>query len=67
MDKVKQISFQGQRFFIGIDVHLKSWKVTIRHNNMRLKKFSMNPSPEELYRHMQRKLYHLELEQCSFI
>ena len=25
----KQISFKGQRIYIGIDVHLKSWTVTV--------------------------------------
>lgn len=36
MSVIKQISFKGQIFFIGIDVHLKSWEVTIRHNHMKL-------------------------------
>lgn len=54
MQETKQISFKEQQFFIGIDVHLKSWEVTIRNNNMELKTFSMNPSPTELARYLKR-------------
>lgn len=53
MDKQnKVLDFNGQKFFVGIDVHNKSWKVTIRHKQMTLKTFSMNPSPDELYKHL---------------
>jgi transposase len=54
MKKANQITFKEQRFFIGIDVHLKSWEVTIRNNNLALKTFSMNPSPGELAKHLKR-------------
>jgi transposase len=50
--QAKTANFAGQDFFIGIDVHSKSWKVTIRNNHMELRTFSMNPSPQELYSHM---------------
>ena len=50
--KINAVNFSGQDFFIGLDVHLKSWKVTIRHNRMELRTFSMNPSPDELHRHL---------------
>ena len=40
--------FNGQKFFVSIDVHKKNWKITIRANHTELKTFSMNPSPEEL-------------------
>jgi transposase len=52
MEKVKQNSFKNQSFFIGIDVHLKNWEVTIRNNHMVLRTLSMNPSPRELARHL---------------
>jgi len=48
----KVINFQGQEFFIGIDVHKNNWRVTIRFNHMELKTFSQNPSPEDLYHYM---------------
>jgi transposase len=50
-ENTKQI-FNGQSFFVGIDVHKKNWTVTIRTNQMELKTFSMNPSPEELIRYL---------------
>ncbi len=44
----KQISFKGQSFYVGLDVHLKSWSVTILSETSVMKKFSMPPEPERL-------------------
>jgi len=52
--KVKQIDFSKQAIFVGIDVHKKSWKVTIRTNGIELKTFSMNTSVEELSRYLRK-------------
>ncbi len=41
--KVNKISFAGTNIYIGIDVHLKSWKVTIMVDNITYKSFSMDP------------------------
>lgn len=46
--EVKTISFKDQSIYVGIDTHLKSWTVTILLDNMYYKKFSMNPSAQEL-------------------
>ena len=43
-----KISFEGQNVFIGIDVHLKSWKVTVMTENNLQKTFSQNPNAETL-------------------
>ena len=48
------LDFTGQKFFVGIDNHNKSWTVTIRNSQMHLKTFSMNPSPDELSSYMHR-------------
>jgi transposase len=48
------VNFKGQHFYIGIDVHKKSWKVNIRSSGMRLKSFSADPSPELLCRHLEK-------------
>ncbi len=48
----KKINFNNQIIFIGIDVHKKSWTITIRIAGVQIKTFSMNPNPEELYSHM---------------
>ena len=52
MSTSKHIDFTGQDFFLGLDVHAKQWRVTIRHDGMELKAFSMDPSPSALARHM---------------
>jgi transposase len=48
----KTLDFKNQSFFVGIDVHQKSWTVTIRSATVVLKTFSMNPSAMELARYM---------------
>ena len=57
MDKqaqVNQVSFDGQNFYCGIDVHKKSWTVTIETNDIRLKTFSQNPDPALLFRYLEK-------------
>jgi transposase len=44
MKQVKELDFSGQNIFCGIDVHKRSWKVSIRTDKMELKSFSQNPS-----------------------
>lgn len=46
--KNTKLNFSGQNIFVGIDVHKKSWDVTIILNGMKVKKTSMNPKPKEL-------------------
>lgn len=50
--KNKQIDFSGQTLYVGIDVHKKSWQITIILNGMKVKAFSMNPKPKELYNYL---------------
>ncbi|HEX2865582.1 MAG TPA: IS110 family transposase [Ignavibacteriales bacterium] len=50
----KELNFSNQSFFIGLDVHKKTWSVTVRTNRMELKTFTMNPSPEELSKYLKR-------------
>jgi len=42
--KVKTISFKGQNIYVGIDVHLKSWTITIIVGEVTYKSFSQDPS-----------------------
>ena len=49
---MNNITFSNSSFFVGIDTHLKNWRVTIRNSGLELKTFSMNPSPEELYKYL---------------
>lgn len=46
--------FTGVNVFVGADVHLKRWVVTIRAMQLELKTFSMNPSASELADHLRR-------------
>jgi transposase len=60
------LDFCNQEFYVGIDTHLKNWKVTIRFNGIELKTFSMNPSPRELFNYLNKNYpngnYHLVYE-----
>ena len=66
------LNFINQHFFVGIDVHLKQWKVTIRSAGVELKTFSMHPLPLELSQYLQKQYpggtYHIVYEAgfCGF-
>ncbi len=53
--QINQFAFKGQSFFVGIDVHKKNWRVTILMQDMELNTFAMNPSPEELAKHLHQR------------
>jgi len=44
----KTINFEGQNFYVGIDVHLKTWKVTILGEQYEHKMYSTTPSPKKV-------------------
>ena len=44
----KPFSFKGQKIFVGLDVHLRSWSVTVLSEQAVLKKFTQDPSPAAL-------------------
>ncbi len=48
MNNPKKLDFSSTNLFIGIDTHKKNWEVAIRCNGMQLKRFNMNPYPEQL-------------------
>jgi transposase len=45
-----KLDFRGQNIYVGIDVHLKSWSVTVLSETSVLKKFSQPPQPEALHK-----------------
>jgi transposase len=51
--KRREIDFSNQVFYIGIDVHKKSWAVTIRNSGIEIKTMSMEPNPTKLTAYMQ--------------
>ena len=48
MDKSKQLDFSGQNIFVGLDTHLKNWRVSIMVGEDVFKTFSQDPRPEIL-------------------
>lgn len=46
--KVSNNSFNGDQFYVGIDYHKKSWKVTILGEHYEHKSMSQNPDPQVL-------------------
>jgi transposase len=50
----KTINFQGQNIYTGIDVHLKSWKVTVMIENVIYKTFSQDPDARILGNYLRR-------------
>ncbi len=51
-EQSKELNFEGQNIFIGLDVHLKSWNVTILTTNAFFKTFTMPPKAEKLYNYL---------------
>jgi len=47
--------FEGQKFYIGIDVHKKSWAVTVRSLNFVVAHFTQPPSTQALQNYLQSK------------
>ncbi len=70
--KSKKIDFIGQNVYAGIDIHLKSWKVTIMVNDREHKTFSQDPSAELLANYLRKNFpgaaYHSAYEAgfCGF-
>ena len=52
--KSRQLDFSGQNIYIGLDTHLKSWKVTIRVEETFFKTFSQDPEPKILYSYLKK-------------
>ena len=52
MEQSNGISFKGQNIYVGIDVHLKSWSVTILSETSVLKRMSQGADPDALHRHL---------------
>jgi len=50
----KKIDFTGKDLFIGLDVHKKSWSVTIIVDGIEHRTFTQPPDPETLQKYLQR-------------
>lgn len=52
--KHSDVRFDGQEFHLGLDVHHRSWKVTIRTMGTEVKTMSIPPEPKVLHSFMNR-------------
>lgn len=54
----KKIDFSDSRISIGLDVHKKSWSVTILVNGMENKTYNQPPDPQILVDYLHRMFPH---------
>jgi transposase len=54
MDKGNKIDFTGQPIYVGMDVHKKSWSVSIHTEHFEHKTFTQPPEVEKLAHYLQR-------------
>ncbi len=52
--KNQQLNFDGQRIFVGIDMHKKFWHITIIINGLKVDKLTIDPEPRKLYSYLVR-------------
>ncbi|MFV0290685.1 MAG: hypothetical protein ACK5IJ_07295, partial [Mangrovibacterium sp.] len=48
----KELNFKGENIYVGIDVHLRSWSVTILTEHSHFKTFNQPPEPDKLYNYL---------------
>ncbi len=66
MTKVTQkVDFSGQTIYVGLDVHAKSWNVSLFFNQQYLKSFNQPPTPEALHRHLEQS-YPNAIYKCAY-
>ena len=51
-NEVKKLDFSNQSIFVGIDVHLKQWKITILGEHCSFKTFSQPSNSKILINHL---------------
>jgi transposase len=49
-----KLDFSNQNVYVGFDVHLRDWKVSIMVDDIHHKTFSQDPSPEILVKYLQK-------------
>ncbi|MCF6404129.1 hypothetical protein L3C95_14640 [Chitinophaga filiformis] len=69
---LKVTDFTGRNLYVGLDVHYKSWMVSIYSDEFELKTFSQTPDPSKLGSYLQQHYpnanFHLAYEAgfCGF-
>ena len=54
MEQVNKLDFSGQSIFVGLDVHKKSWSVSIFSEHCEHKKFTQPPEADKLVHYLKR-------------
>lgn len=54
MNKVKELCFEGETIYCGIDSHKTNWKLSIRTDEFELRSFSQDPDPRLLSEYLKR-------------
>lgn len=53
MTKIQKFAdFTGQTIYVGMDVHLKNWNITLYHGQQYLRKFQQESNPDVLIKHL---------------
>jgi transposase len=58
----KIIDFTGHNIYVGLDVHAKSWAVSIYSDEFELKSFTQTPDAEQLYSYLSKHYPGAELQ-----
>jgi len=54
MDHINKLDFSGQSIYVGLDVHKKSWSVSIYSEQCEHKTFAQSPEADKLVRYLKR-------------
>ena len=54
MEQVNKLDFSGQSIYVGLDVHKKSWSVSIFSEQCEHKKFTQPPEADQLAQYLKR-------------
>lgn len=65
LNKVKRLDFSNQTIFVGIDVHLKQWKITIFGTHCSFKTFSQNADSRILINHLNNNFQNASIK-CAY-
>ena len=54
MNKISKLDFKGQQIYVGMDIHKKSWSISILTDNFEHKTFTQPPEVEVLVNYLKR-------------
>jgi len=54
MNKISKLDFKGQQICVGMDIHKKSWSISILTDNFEDKTFTQPPDVEVLVNYLKR-------------